>query len=91
MSQEQTPAIAKPSNHGRYYLMAVACGLLVGNLFDLAWQLVLFCGFFGAGLWFCVLTVHRSIRVHSWLPAGFGIGLFLMVAGMLLDLVAKTL
>jgi hypothetical protein len=92
LNQDNIPtATAKPSDQGLNYLLAMALGFVAGSTFELPWQLILYCGPFAAGLWFCVLVVRRSIRMRNWLPGAFVVGLFLIVAGMALGLVGKTL
>ncbi|WP_156901680.1 hypothetical protein [Azohydromonas australica] len=54
---------------------------------ELPWQLVLYSAVFAPGLWMCAL-VCRHGKIFD---IGVLVGLFLAVAGMLLDLVADTL
>ncbi len=69
------------------FLVASVLGALIAVMAELPWQLVLYSAVFAPGLWMCAL-VCRHGKIFD---IGVLVGLFLAVAGMLLDLVADTL
>jgi uncharacterized membrane protein YjjP (DUF1212 family) len=77
----------KPRRPWLPFLVAAVLGALIAVLAELPWQLVLYSAVFAPGLWMCAL-VCRHGKIFD---IGVFVGLFLIVAGMLLDLVAETL
>jgi vacuolar-type H+-ATPase subunit I/STV1 len=88
MNQDQiVTAVAKPARLWPAYLTAAFFGAVAAILAELPWQLVLYCAFFAPGVWRCMLI----LSTRKWLMASFAIGLFLIVAGMVLSLIGMTL
>ncbi len=77
----------KPRHPWLPFLVAAVLGALIAALAELPLQLVLYSAVFAPGLWVCAL-VCRHGKIFD---IGVFVGLFLIVAGMLLDLVAETL